>query len=292
MPSDDLPRFVFDLLGAVPGRGDGLNLWLFRVARVLHPFRSPEEIVELLYAATAGEPIKPGEIERAIERSKSCAWQPGAPPPQRVVSPWPKLNRTKRDAVAANGGLADLWESSPIRLNGDGSHTEEIIDALFPGNPLLCVGRSQSCFWTWTRDELRGGLSSLSVVVPSPMTARAGKTQDDKLSAHALSITGPRRFLVIEQDNGPIDEQAAVLMHLSQFAPLALAVHSGGKSVHGWFYCLSQPEERLRRFMSYAVHLGADHATWTRSQFVRMPDGLREDGKHQAVFYFNPELVA
>jgi hypothetical protein len=290
MPSD-LPRFVFDLLGAVPGRGDGLNLWLFRVARVLHPFRAPEEIVELLYAATAGEQVRHGEIERAVERSKSCAWQPGAPPQQRVASVWPKLNRTKRASVAASGSLADLWERSPIRLDGDDSRTEEIIDALFPGNPLLCVGRSQSCFWTRSRDELKGELSSLSVVVPSPMTARTGKTQDDKFSAHALSITGPRRFLVIEQDNGLIDEQAAILLHLAQFAPLALAVHSGGKSIHGWFVCGNECEATLLAFMRYAVGLGADPATWTRSQFVRMPDGCRNDGKRQSVFYFDPDQL-
>ncbi len=63
------------------------------------------------------------------------------------------------------------------------------------------------------------------------------------------------------------------------------------KSIHGWFYCLGRPEERLRAFMNYAVSLGADRATWSRSQFVRMPDGTREGGARQAVYYFNPELL-
>ena len=45
----------------------------------------------------------------------------------------------------------------------------------------------------------------------------------------------------------------------------------------------SQSEDRLRRFMNYAVSLGADPATWTRSQFVRMPDGARDHGKRQTV---------
>ena len=30
---------------------------------------------------------------------------------------------------------------------------------------------------------------------------------------------------------------AALLLHLAEKAPLALAVYSGGKSLHGWFYC-------------------------------------------------------
>jgi hypothetical protein len=123
------------------------------------------------------------------------------------------------------------------------------------------------------------------------MTSRSGTTQEGKESAHALSITGPRRFLVIEQDGGTIDEQAAVLLHLAERAPLAVAVHSGSKSIHGWFYSAGQSEEKLRGFMQYAVSLGADRATWTRSQFVRMPDGLRENGRRQVVYFFNPGVI-
>ena len=36
------------------------------------------------------------------------------------------------------------------------------------------------------------------------MTARRGHTQEGKRSPHALSITGPRRFLVIEFDLGRV----------------------------------------------------------------------------------------
>jgi hypothetical protein len=44
--ASDLPQFVRDLLASSPKRGEGLNLWLFRTARVLHPYRSPSEIVQ------------------------------------------------------------------------------------------------------------------------------------------------------------------------------------------------------------------------------------------------------
>ncbi len=70
-----------------------------------------------------------------------------------------------------------------------------------------------------------------------------------------------------------------------------MATHSGSKSVHGWFYCEGQSEETLRGFMSHAVSLGADKATWTISQFVRMPGGTRENGNHQAVLFFNGEVL-
>ena len=119
-----------------------------------------------------------------------------------------------------------------------------------------------------------------------------GLTKDAQASAHCLDATGPRRFLVIEQDIGTVDEQAAVLWHLAWRAPLALVVHSGGKSITGWFYCFGQDEEKmLRPFMRLAVSLGACRSTWTKSQFVRLPDGTRGDGKRQAVYYFRPEVI-
>ena len=287
-----LPDFALNLLASLPRRGGGLNIALFRAARVLHAFCTEVEIIELLRAATYGEPIKPGEIERAVERSKSCAYVPGQPS-QNVAPAWPELNVQKREAVISKGGgLVDLWEISPVRIEDNQAHTEHIIDTLFPGDPLLCAGHSNSDFETRSRNEWRGKLAELAVIVPSPMTARQGKTQEGKISAHALETTGPRRFLVIEQDTGTIDDQAAILLHLAQIGPLALAVHSGGKSIHGWFACQDRTEDQLRRFMRYAVSLGADHATWTRSQFVRMPDGRREGGKQQTVSFFNPKAIS
>jgi hypothetical protein len=290
--ASDLPQFVRDLLASPPKRGEGLNLWLFRIARVLHPYRSPGEIVQLLAAVTAGEPMKHGEIERAVERSAAVAWQPGQRVAVTRTPAWPRVNAEQREAVIATGaGLVHLWEASPVRFTDTESHAEEIIDSLFPGNPLLCVGKSNSQFATQHRESWRGRLGDMALIVPSPMSARTGHTQEGKESEHTLENTAPRRFLVIEQDLGNVDEQSAVLLHLAARAPLALAVHSGSKSIHGWFYAAGQPEERLRAFMRYAVSLGADQATWTRSQFVRMPGGTRADSNPQVVYFFNPKVL-
>jgi hypothetical protein len=214
-------------------------------------------------------------------------------------------------AVAGAGnGLVDLWEASPMRLDSNAPRTDEIIDILFPGNPLLCCGWNRHRFDTRPRNRWYK-LDDLQFVVPNPMTATVGLTKTRKLSAHALSNARARRFLIVEFDfdasHSPegarlltklqIDGRdtrdlcAALLLHLAEMAPLALAVFSGGKSLHGWFYCDGRAEHLLRRFMQYAVSLGADKASWTPSQFTRMPDGLRECGKRQTVYFFNPTLV-
>lgn len=112
-----LPQFIRDLLASPPGRGEGLNLWLYRVARVLHPYRSATQIEQLLSAVTAGEPLKPHEIQRAVANSAATAWQPG----QLIISTrtplWPRVNAEQREAIIASGlGLVDLWERSPVRF--------------------------------------------------------------------------------------------------------------------------------------------------------------------------------
>jgi len=256
--------------------------------------RSDAEAVEILRCLTTGEPIKHGEIERAVARSIEYMIDNGI---RRPVPPkWPEVDKAARAAVVAqhDGGAVELWERSPVRFFDDESHTEEIIDRLFPGNPLLSVADGPETAITGPRESFRGRLGGKGLIVPSPMTKLLGINQDGKESARCLDNTGPRQFLIVEQDSGPMDEQAAVIRHLAQQAPLVLVVHSGGKSLHSWFVCGNQCEDTLRRFFVGAVRLGADRATWTRCQLVRMPDGTRhKPGKaaRQAVLYFNPEVV-
>jgi hypothetical protein len=234
-------------------------------------------------------PPRVNEIEEAIKKVFNTQLNPIKR--ERVVK-FPPVNLEQREAVvASSGGLVDLWETSPIQFNEAETCTELVIDALFPGNPLLCVGFSVSRFDTRSRNDWRGILSSRACIVPSPMSAITGTTQDGKKSKHTLDNTGKRRFLVVEQDSGSIDEQAAVLLHLKARAPLCLVLHSGRKSLHGWFYCHGKSEANLQRFMNYAVRLGADENLWKRSQFVRMPDGTRENGVRQKVYFFNPSWI-
>ena len=292
----ELPSFLRELLAAPPRAGEGVHGWLFRVSRQLHAHLPATEIVSLLESKlqNCGRHVPRSEIVSAVQNSLGCAWQPNrSAKPRATYSKWPAINQEQREAIIHEGnGLADLWELSPIRIEDNSQHTEEIIDRLFPGNPLLCCGKSNSVFDTRPRERWRGEMAKLQFVVPSPMSAVTGLTKEDRESKHTLANTGPRRFLVIEFDHGTTDEHSAILLHLAtSHAPLALAVHSGGKSLHGWFYCLGQPENRLERFMRYAVTLRADLATWTRSQFVRMPDGLRANGKRQTVFFFNPAAI-
>jgi hypothetical protein len=297
-----LPPFLRDLIASPPRAGSGVHHWLFRVARQLHAHLPAGDIVKLLQdrVAHCGRHVPRAEIVSAVQSSIACAWHPKygptpAPAPAPGKSKWPKLNQQRRQQIVSKGpGLVGLWDMSSPAVVDNARHTERIIDRFFPGNPLLCCGKSSREFDTKPREQWRGQLSRLQFIVPSPMSSVNGMTKDGRQSRHTLANTGPRRFLVCEFDTGTGDEHAALLLHLGAFAPLVCAVHSGGKSLHGWFYVHGQPEPKVERFFRYAVSLGADPATWTRSQFVRMPDGLRDNGpdsnsgwRRQTVFFLN-----
>src|SRR3974390_3538206 len=99
------------------------------------------------------------------------------------------------------------------------------------------------------------------------MIKQTGVKADGKSSRRCLDNTGLREFLVGEfdiTDSGPwgpyvedwknrgiskIDANVALIMELATHGlprlPLALAVHSGGKSVHAWFPCAGLSDEQI-----------------------------------------------
>lgn len=313
-----LPAFLETLIASPPAAGSGIHDWMFNVARNLHAHLPAGEIENLIRSrvANCGRKVPDREIKDAVKRSIDFAWQPkgdaGSVTPAED-KPQPDLAKIER-LCAAGPGVADLWESSPIRF--EEPVCEYLIDRLFPGDPLLCCGPDTMTFDTRTREEWRGLLTRQAYLVPSTMTARQGPTEDGKLSAHAKSIVGPRRFLVIEFDFAKFsrdgktptafhdmlcrldkievtvhDMCATLLLLLNRLVPMTLAVSSGGKSIHGWWYVHGQPEASLKKFHNQAVRYGADPRTWWPSQFVRMPDGTRQNGFHQPVYFFNPNTL-
>jgi hypothetical protein len=293
------PNLAADLksfLATCPKTGGGVHRWIFVTALRLHRAQvDKKEIAQLLEAASAncGRVLTPQEIPDAIANSERILSERGAENSAEYRTPkWPEQNQDRIRSIIKDGpGLDGLRALSPVVFNDGKPHADDVVDLLFPGNPLLCVGRSQYQFNTMARERCRGLLASLQFIVPSPMIQVYGLTKAGKRSAHTLANTGPRRFLVVEFDQGTFDQHAALLHHLGLFLPFVMAVHSGGKSLHGWFDCLGRDEKNNLRFMRYAVSLGADPATWIKSQFVRLPDGRRDNGERQFVIYFNPQIM-
>jgi hypothetical protein len=253
---------------------------------------TPERAATEIEARMTRHPNSRSEIADAVAKAFAGARVIWSSVPSFSKAPkWPEANLEQLEAVGASGlGVVDLWERSPIRWDDATPRTSELLGRLFgDGDPWVCFGSNQD----FTTERLSKIIKpeQFAQIVPSPMVDKYGLTQDGRRSTHTLSNTGPRRFLVLEFDGIDHDTQAAVLLHLAERAPLTLAVHSGGKSIHGWFFCEGKTDAQLRPFFRMACGLGADPATWNRSQFVRMPDGRRDNGNRQSVLFFNEGTI-
>jgi len=210
------------------------------------------------------------------------------------VRPWPLPNKTlqgecRRLSAKREWSLERLRECSALSPEQSAeTHSAWFMRSLLGEDPLVCVGTGVSKFETAPLSVLADQLSLFEFVVPNAMSALVGKRKSDGAeSAHTLDNTGPRTHIVVEFDDGStFDEQAARHIWLSSSRDLRMVVFSGSKSLHGWYQATGS-ESSDRQFMEEAVRLGADSKTWLKSQFVRLPNGQREDGTIQRVEFFD-----
>jgi hypothetical protein len=220
------------------------------------------------------------EIERAVTRV-SENYRPTGP-----KWPEPDARRIAKLTASATGSseiLKALSEPHPEAMA-----TGAIIDRLFAPTDLLCLASSLSSAVTDTRDAFRDREHEHQFIVPNPMSAATGLTSDGRVSRRCLANTGPLTYQVVEFDQGTLDEQAKIHLHLAGMAKLCLVVFSGNKSLHGWYDVRSMGPEDVTRFRRYVAALGADKATFTPCQLVRTPNARRDNGAIQTVLFLAP----
>ena len=292
---------------------------------------SLSEAAHIIFNQFATRPVDDGEIQRQIGNARrSHSWRMVSPSAgEQLVrkTRWRIANVCHIETIVRGGTNLERFQArSPVPIGNFQQDNGDLLHMLFPGNPLLCCSKHINSHETRALSSW-GDLNGHQFIVPSPMSSVWGKTKNDKQSQRCLENTGPRRFLVIEFDFKIIageaaekhnlvtenvhsldmsrmverlnadgitvhDMCAALIEHLAELMPPALVVHSGGKSLHSWFFCAGIEENVVRRFMSHAVGLGADPYTWTPCQFVRMPGGIRNNGTRQNIVHFNPEALS
>ena len=266
-----------------PPAGEGVHRWVYHVVCTFLDHHAEHQTIIDYCERHATRNLQLNEVENAIETRLKCQNNKG----KSFSKPNPIIRKRVIDYSITQENFEKL---SPVS-NLQDMPSESIIDLLFPNNPLLCCGVSNSAFKTVSKVDWSDSLRKMRLIVPSPMSSKMGFTQSGKPSSHTLSNTGQRRFLVVEFDDGTLDQQAAIHYHLGTKFPLTLIVFSGSKSLHGWYYVQGSTEFNTREFFNYACSLGADRATWTKSQFVRMPNGVRDNKKRQSVIFLNPKTI-
>ena len=274
-----------ELLSAQPPKGRGHH-WLFRMALHFRHYHTEEACFRFLRACAdewKDRPVPDDEIRKAVRKAYASAPGEGREP----STPWPPPDPQAIARVVAS--TAPAFGLQPL-----GIEAQRLLPCLFAYEELLCTSYNQQDAATAPLQDILVNLDKYQFVVPSPMTAVMGRNQEGEDTSRSLSNTGPRRFLVIENDVAGKEDQARILTHLAQFLPLVLVVDSAGKSLHGWYAVAGIPEPTLRVLMEYAVHLGADAHTWVRCQWVRMPGGTRYGDagpRRQHVLYVHPDIL-
>jgi hypothetical protein len=170
----DLPKKIRDRIRNCPGAGQGVHQWLFSTALSLTNYFEDEQIIEILNAYVSC-PGREQEIEKAVSSARRIAKGEGVSE-SRVL--WPAIDYRMAHDIVVNSRvrLENLRSASPVKE----PKSEEIIDSLFPGNPLLCLARKKELFWTKPRESWRGRESGMQFIVPNAMTSPQGKTKEGK----------------------------------------------------------------------------------------------------------------
>jgi hypothetical protein len=289
-PLHPYPRHILELLGRQPAPGAG-HRWLFRVAVNLRHYHDAGACYELLRRCCntwTRRAVPDEEIRKTVRKAYACSDEA---PAERSNLDWPTVDHAKVALVLAKTPTPE-W----FRANETAGTAWEVLPTLFNPDELVCYGLAQNHAEVTTLQELLGlNPAAFQFIVPSPMRAKLGETQDGRTSKRCLANTGPRRFLVVEFDYLPKDSQAKILLHLGQLLHLRLVIDSAGKSLHGWYTCsltdYPVADTTLALWFDQACKLGADAHTWTRCQWVRMPGGTRptEHGPQtQRILYWSP----
>lgn len=273
-------------LAPCPAEGAGVHKWLYATACEMRRRGEAEATIHDYLRENATRRDE-REISEAVRNATGAATGAALRPQAKV--------QTARRFQVERFSLVDLMEASPLRFEVD--DPAAVLSLLFVPEALLCVGWNRSDFRVGTLEELRKVLPRAEFIVPSEACSRKGTTLSGKESRRCLKMFPWRSYVVVEFDppgaadsaeqSELFDRQAALLWFLAQRAPLAMVVHSGGKSLHGWFRAHHDEAVNLR-FIGRAAMLGADPSAKNRCQPYRMPFGRRAGGQLHHVYYFNP----
>ena len=187
------------LLDSAPEQGNGLHRWLIKGARECQLSGvKPDRAFDLIAATVVarGGEIIPHSIRQAIEKAYSQSFT-GGKYDKRPVWPEPDLQLIQDITLEAIEHAGDrsvlevLWGRSPEKLDAspgiEPETTAVIMQRLFPENSLICAGMEAHSTTTFELSRVAENLHKFQFVVPSPMSAKTGLTQDNRESGRCLS---------------------------------------------------------------------------------------------------------
>ena len=302
------PRFLQDLLNHCPPAGAGVHPWLFKVARYLHRYHTPDEIQTILEVRVAGcgRYLESHEIPDAVRNSRAHAWQPSGKTASQRRAEWiaaPTLNRVppfnpeKAEQVAAQIPIeitSDwLKEHSPCSVCCSTAGFLRSVFAPTEKALLFCHYQNQGRLFpdevnlekftaihfpcgAWFLCNPVDGLSHFN-----PRLNRKSRRSEESLTSF--------RYAVLECDREPRSQWLKILAWLR--LPIVAITHSAGRSDHALIRVDSESKAAWNTFkleqLRPLVELGADDGALSAVRLTRLPGCFRGD-RRQELLYLNP----
>ena len=187
---------------------------------------------------------------------------------------------------------------------------EDLLPMLFSKGDLICAtgDTTKGIPKLFTLEEIteRSDLRERYFISPSTYRTKEGVKIDgnDYHSTRCDANAKGCRWMILECDlpeELQRDQFNTFAFQMAKFAPLVMAVDSGGKSVHYWFKLPVKKRSAVKQFWDIAQRYGADRrlnkfGDTTPSVWVRMPNAKaqpvsegKEPRRSQTVLYFDPD---
>jgi hypothetical protein len=307
------PWFLRELLDGCPEAGAGVHPWLFKVARYLHRYHTPEEICHILekQAAHCGRRLEPHEIPDAVGNSEPCQWEPSEKTASERRAEWlenptcqrvPEFNPLATIDAAARIPIEITPEwlkaHSPLSVR---CSTREFLERFFqPQEKALVFSdyKSQGHLWPdkvdierWSMIPWFEGTWFLCNPVDglSHFNPRLGK--NSRRSAESVTSF---RYGVLECDQQPREKWRPIWLKIlaGLELPIVAITDSAGSSDHAIVCgdCSSKEDwdQRKREKLRPLVPLGADDGALSAVRLTRLP-GAHRGERLQELLYLNPD---
>ena len=303
---NEIERRYWKSIDEMPTRGSGLHQHLPRITNYAVMLGLSREQTE--YDVSSRNPsvyatLRRTEIKEAYAFSERSVTRMDFDKPR---DPYARYARGKRAVeepakalspkdVYVDATLMDIMEASPIRLLEPPSMDGYIVlETLYARDEFVFIGDtySKSPNVLTVNQWLQRPADNFPFIMLNPLTGEYGHTSEGRESKRCEEAVKVGRYLLLEMDGTPRDEQVGIIMGMIERGwPVALVVDSGNKSLHTWVHVdcpKEQWEERIRKkvFEGTLAGFGIDPACKNISRLSRFGGHLRKQtGRRQTVYY-------
>ena len=295
-------------INEMPVRGGGLHQYLPRITNYGVMLGLPCEQVESdtrIGNPSASAGLRRNEISEAYAFSSRNVQpmdfdKPYKPDPYAKYASKRNIAKTttaklKPSAIFVEATVMDIIEASPIRLLDDPKRDGRVmLECLYHMDEFVFIGDTYSTSENvmTVEDWLAKDISRYPFIMLNPLTGEYGHTSEGKESKRCEEAVKVGRYLLLEMDDTPRDEQVGIAMGMIEHGyPVALIVDSGNKSLHVWLR-VDCPKEKwetdVRRdiFEAKLSEFGIDPACKNISRLSRLGGHVRgETNRRQNIYY-------